>query len=146
MIRHAALVAALSLTLAGASACGSEPSPDDQSEQIAEQIVRWTRDAAAGKDEVVCAQLTAELRDRLVRESPESESCEALVDELADALSDEEKRALDRLEIRHVHVDGDRAEVHDRDVSAPKPWVRDDNGEPIVLRRVDGRWLIEDMG
>lgn len=143
MIRRHALAASLTLAATTAAACGGGTSPSDR---IAEAVSAWYRDVAAGNGKAVCARLTERARKGLVEDSALAGSCEAAVAEFSLLLTDEERRSLGRVEVGRVRVNGNAAQVHDQDLSAPEPWVRDDNDRPLRFRRIDGEWLIEDLG
>ncbi len=98
---------------------------------------------------MVCAQLTDAARNEFVQTTGivDDLSCEAAVGAFSDTLTSEEADALARTDVRRVQVDGDTASVRDTDVIVEKPWeVANVDQQPLRLRRIDGKWLIEDLG
>ena len=72
--------------------------------------------------------------------------CEDLVVDLS--ITDRDREVMRGIRIRHVTVRGDRATISPRDVTMPGGADRlrlfpDDH--PATLRRVGGRWLLEDV-
>lgn len=154
MIRSTALAATLTLAAASATACGdgtdASPASDDAVAAVKAAGHGWFRDIAAGDGRRACARLTPNARRQFAAELgfESARDCERAVAMAALMLSGEEKEALPRLRIREVAVRGDRAEVDDRDVDLPEQLTdrRSVNDRPTVFRRIDGRWLMEDVG
>lgn len=145
MTRRITLAAAATLALAALPACGG--SSNDTRAQIEDVLNAFTGAVAAGDTRTACAQLTPAAR-KLADEAKleDAAGCEAVLRKITSMLSEEEAEAFDELVVRRVHVDGDRAEVADEDVVLPAALTPELNDRPAVFRRIDGRWLLEDLG
>jgi hypothetical protein len=147
MIRRTALAATLTVAAASATACGGGT---DASDQVKETLHGWFRDVAHGNGRSGCARLTSNARRQFARQfgEPEDVDCDGAVAILNDELPPEVKTALTQVRVGRVDVRGDHAQIEDADVEFPRPLVRsrDVNEHPTVFRRIDGRWLLEDLG
>ena len=143
MLRHAALATSLTLTAITVTACGGDRDPSKQIEHV---FRGWMTDFVQGHGKSACAHLTGGAQRRFTSHFPERLSCEQAVESVND-ITEEDKREFPKTSFRVVHVDGDRAQVDDVDVNLPPSlrWLPPDD-EPMVFRRIDGRWLIEDLG
>jgi hypothetical protein len=137
---------AVALAAAGVlSGCTGQSDPD----QVSDALRAWHRGVGQA-DPGACAALTDRAMRRLVVQAelgPDA-TCGDILGRFVAQLTDEQRDALGELTIRRVRISGDRAEVHDADVTLPDV-LRDreiSNDRPTVLRRVDGRWKIDDMG
>ena len=152
MIRTAALAAAATVALAALSACGDDSSGDASSDarttQIEAVLNAFGRDAASANGEAACARFTPTGRARYgeIYDPDADTGCEARVLVSAAMMSEEEAAAFDDFKVRRIRGAGGRVEVHDEDVDVPKGLTPQPNDKPMVFRRVDGRWLIEDLG
>ena len=102
---------------------------------------------AHGDQAATCRGLTRsaveDLRDDLLLWDS---SCGELVQFIHDALTPRQRAALLQLKIRRVTVHGDRAEIADRDLDAPSVLGKSvDDGHPIQLMRIGGRWKITSL-
>ncbi len=136
----------LGTTLAlGGIATGCATSEEDR---VKDAVHAWHNDLADGRGPQACARLSDAGREDFLAGALRAGDCELLVADLASELTPTQKEFLPRIEIRRVEFRGDRAFIHSRDVALPDELAavaaRDD--EPTVLRKLDGRWLIEDMG
>jgi hypothetical protein len=147
MIRRTALATTLAVAVASATACGGGT---DASDQVKETLHAWFRDIAHGNGKSGCARLTTNARRQFAEQfgDPEAVDCDGAVAILNDELTPDVKTALTRVRVRRVDVRGDRAEIDDADVEFPRRLVRsrEVNEHPTVFRRIDGRWLLEDLG
>jgi hypothetical protein len=93
-----------------------------------------------------CALLTPAAQPQIGRLG--DGDCEAAVGFLALTYTPAEQRGLEHVTFRHVTVSGDRATSDAGDVQLPRSikYMRRPNRRPTVLRRLDGKWLIEDLG
>ncbi|HEX8082664.1 MAG TPA: hypothetical protein VF529_00130 [Solirubrobacteraceae bacterium] len=135
--------------MAGATACGAGDAGDAE-DAVADAVRGWMRDVADGNGKSGCARLTAKARRQLVEEIiPWDGRCEGAVFLLSSDLSDEVRDALRRVRVKRVRIRGDRAEVRDTDVEFPArvhQMLEESSPTKVVLRRVDGKWLLEDLG
>lgn len=113
---------ALLLVAGGLALAGCAPSTQDQ---VRDAVHEYVRAYADGDAKTVCARLTPELIEAF------KEGCEAGIAREAAGLSAEDRAKLREQEVRAVSVKGDTAKV------------RLNTGAGGSLRRVDGRWLIE---
>ena len=147
--RTRAVALALALASIGATACGAGDAAEARDSYTVREIRQvhraWLNRLAAG-DASACELLTYEARLRLVDER--YGACFMFVSQFASGLTDEQRAAFVRVGFRRVRVRRGRAEIHDRDrfVPAALVGVLADNGRPMVLRRVRGRWEIDWLG
>lgn len=138
-------VLGVSLALGGlAAGCG-----EGDEQQVKDAMGGWWADVAAGRGPQACQRLTETARTQFTAGMMlEPGDCELLVRAVAAELTPTQKKFLPRITIRRVEVQGDRALIHDRDARVPRELeqLADLDDQPTVLRRIDGRWLIEDMG
>ncbi len=117
--------------------------------RVKDSVRAWLTDLAEGRGEQACARLSDAGREDFARGMLFAEDdCESLVADFAAELTPNQKRFLPRIEVRRVELHDDRALIHDRDAALPSEideLAAPDN-EPTVLRKIGGRWLIEDMG
>jgi len=127
-----------------AAGCGTR-----EEDQVKDAWRAWATDLVAGRGPQACARLTdAGRKDFTAAVLLEARDCEVLVRAFAAQLTPTQKKFLPRITIRRVELRDDRALLHDRYVEMP-PEIDELDGrddEPTVLRRIDGRWLLEDMG
>jgi hypothetical protein len=147
MIRRRALATTLAVAATSATACGGGT---DAGDQVEETLHGWFRDIAHGNGKSGCARLTTNARRQFAEQfgDPQDVGCDGAVAILNDELPPDVKNALTQVRVRRVDVHGDHAEIADADVEFPRPLVRsrDVNEHPTVFRRIDGRWLLEDLG
>jgi hypothetical protein len=117
--RAAALLVAGGLALAGCS--------DPERDKVGASVETFVHAYAAGDTRTACARLVPEVRETF------KEGCEAGLKKETDKLSAAERARLSKLTVGDVEIKGDRADA----------WLEGQRGEPGVLRRVDGEWLIE---
>ena len=99
-----------------------------QSDRVRDSVRTFIRAYADGDVKTACSLLVPEVRDAF------DNGCEADLKQESDALSDAERTRLRELELGDVDVRGDEARVR----------LRGQRGsEAGTLRKVDGRWLIE---
>ena len=110
--------------LAALALAGCQPSDRDR---VGESVETFIHAYAAGDTKTACARLVPEVRKAF------KEGCEAGLKQEADKLSAAERTRLSQLDVRDVRIKGDRANA----------WLEGQGGQPGVLRRVDGEWLIE---
>jgi ketosteroid isomerase-like protein len=116
-MRRAVLVLAAALALAGCQ--------ESDQDQVRAAVMEYVHAYADGDAETVCARLAPELRRAF------KEGCEAGIEREAAKLSQSAREALNKQEVRSVSVSGDTARA------------RLNSGGLGTLRRVGGRWLIE---
>lgn len=147
MTRRTTLAAAATLALTALPACGGDEPPTNELETT---INGWHAAIADDDGDRACRYLTRRARVQFTDAAPLGDlgGCEGAVSRVAAMLSDDQRAAMGRLRVRRAHVDGDRAEVRAEDVEFPQALteLRDPDAAPTVLRRLDGRWLIEDLG
>lgn len=137
-------MAAASLAAGGGSSAQSRAEKDARA-----AFEGFLHALAVGDGERVCAVLAPTARKQFFPNlAVEDADCKGEVALTAFQLSDAQEAALRRARVRKVSVDGDRAEIANRDIEIGEPFVRTDEHDerPTVLRRVRGRWLIEDFG
>jgi len=144
MTRRTTLAVAATLALTALPACGDRS--NDTRAQIEDALHEFLHSALAGDAKGACSRLTAEAREQFAEGVALRGDCEATVREVAAVVSEEEAEAYSELAVRRVRVNGDRAEVADEDLILSASVTSESNDRPTVLRRVDGEWLIEDMG
>ena len=137
------LAAAASLT-----ACGG-PTSDEAA--VRQTMSDWFQRLGAGEGDAACRLLTDEARrdfEATAKEMVGRASCDAVSGFFSLGLTEAERDAFGDIEIRHVAVTGERATVRDKDVAIPAGLLTQAEGddEPTVLREIEGRWLIEDLG
>jgi hypothetical protein len=153
MIRRTTLAvataAATMLAACGGDGGGAEGDPRAEIESTFRALARAivANDGRAG-----CALMTPELRatyaDQLVGvddAEDRARRCAAAVDLLMFAWPEDHREALRHIEVRRVRVDGDRAELHDDDLTIGHADRPDPDPRPIVFRRVEGKWLIAEL-
>ena len=111
------LVIAAALALAGCQ--------ESDQDQVRAAVMEYVHAYADGDAKTVCGRLAPELRKAF------KEGCEAGIKREAAKLSKPAREALDKQEVRSVSVSGDSARA------------RLNSGSLGTLRRVGGRWLIE---
>jgi ketosteroid isomerase-like protein len=116
-MRVPVLLGAAALVLAGCQ-------QSDQ-DQVRDAVAQYVNAYADGDAKTVCARLAPELRKAF------KHGCEAGIKQEASKLSTADREALRELEVRSVSVSGDTARA------------RLNSGSLGTLRRVGGRWLIE---
>lgn len=139
-----------SLSLALAFAALPAGCRSGEQDRVKHAVHAWHADLAHGRGSQACARLTAGGRKDFLAGSLLGAfgDCELLVKDTASMLTAIQRRFLALVVIRRVEIHGDRALVHDRDVMIP-PQLRElamPVDEPTVLRKVDGRWLLDDLG
>jgi hypothetical protein len=137
----------LSLLVFAVSACGGSSS-EDPTAAVEAAFNALGRDLAAGDGDAVCRGMgeraQTQLRSATAFDGPTS--CEEAVEVAASMMPEDDKAAMDDFRFRRVRLEGNRAEVLDEDVVVPPNLDRDRNEDPMVFRRVDGTWRIEDLG
>ena len=140
--------AALVPTVVALAACGGAPDRRDVA-PIQATLDAWHTHLAHGRSLEACSQLTQELRAGTISPQQFGHDCEGTVMLLmTSVLSAEQRRLLPDVRVRRATIDGDRAVVRDEDLEIP-PGLESTayaDGEPMVLRRVDGRWRITALG
>ena len=150
MIRTATLTAAVALMTTSAVACGGDTATAGDVKTAATAMFKGV---ATGDGKSVCARMlpdvrrefTADVRDLVLGDFS---SCEHAVTIFSEGFTEGERAAFAEVRVRQVELDGDRALVHDEDVEVPRVLDEhvDRNGEPMVLTRERGRWLIAELG
>jgi ketosteroid isomerase-like protein len=117
-MRRIAIVIAAGLALAGCQ--------QSEQDRVRDAVTAYLHAYADGDAKAVCALLAPELREAF------KEGCEARIKKQSDALSEREREALHAQKVGSVSVAGDTARV------------RIEGSKSVgTLRKVDGRWLIE---
>jgi hypothetical protein len=145
------------LLVAGMAACGSrsaEPLSADAA-RAAGVVLSFDIHLARGESEAACRLLTDRAKRQLARSlalpdlgrDPQG-GCLMAAQLATDSWSAAERRAIPRIRIRRVDVDVDQATVPIDAVEFPKELehLRADGEHPNRLVRVDGRWLLDDLG
>ena len=146
MTRPLALAASLALALTSAG-CGSA----DPDAEVADVLRGWFRDLADGDGAAACSRLSPNAQRQFLDsiEPGAALGCERGVARLHGDLTPELRDAFRAVRVHHVDVRGDRAAVRDEDVEFVRPAVRaaaTESPAPVVFRRIDGRWRVEDLG
>lgn len=138
----------LAVAAAGLTACGGGTTDEAA---VRQTMGDWFQRLGAGEGAAACRLLTDEARrdfEATAEEMIGQASCDAVSGFFSLGLTDAERDAFGDVQIRRTTITGDRATVRDEDVVIPAGLLpqaeRDD--EPTLLRKVDGRWLIEDLG
>ncbi|HEX8121217.1 MAG TPA: hypothetical protein VF549_08125 [Solirubrobacteraceae bacterium] len=146
MTRRATIAAFAAICVAALPACGRAESEDE----VRETVEQFFRDLAHNNGKSTCARLTSRARAQAVElaDFPPGTPCERALGPDGDRWPPDAQRAVLSVRVRRATVHASRAEVADADVLLDEPLrsERRPNGRPFVLRRIDGRWLIEDLG
>ena len=147
MIRRTTMAAATAVAATVLPACGGATAPDPRAE-IEIALRSFGRAIVARDGRAGCALMTPELRTALAGEeaSDRDRLCATMFGFLSGMWTEDERQALDHVTVRRVRADGDRAELHDDDVELARDDEPDPDPRPMVWRRVDEKWLIEDLG
>ena len=148
MTRLTSLAAVAATAATALPACGGEARTDPRVAQVERAINEFGRAVARRDADSACARMTNAARDQLAApmSPPPWDSCITQVLTSRELLSDEEAAALDDYRVKRVRGTGDRVEVHPDDLERPRALRAGAGERPVVLRRVEGKWLIEDLG
>ncbi len=127
----------------GGVAAGCSTSDEDR---VKDRMHAWYADVAHGRGPQACGHLTDLGRSQFVAGEPPGEDCEAVVRRLGAALSDEQRSIFERIKVRRVDVDANRAMVRGRDVQLPPELqaLAPGWGETVLLR-TDNGWQIDQV-
>lgn len=136
LIAVAAVAGAVSL-----AACGGS-SEDDE---VGAVVEKWFASIADRDYKAGCELLTASAQKKVQEAGFFSDSCEDALRSLTDGWTDAERVDLKRIRVRDVKRSGDKVEVGPDQLELPPELdeVGVTDGEPAVLRRVDGRWRLD---
>jgi hypothetical protein len=146
MFRLIAATATVAMA-ASLSACGGPPPLHGDARQAADTVHAFWHHLLRDEYRQACALLTPAAQAQIGRFG--AGDCELGAMVMESSYSAAEKDGLDRITYRRVTVTGDRATIADPDIVIPRSIAHlraKPNGRPIVLRRVQGRWLIADHG
>jgi len=133
----AAVAGAVSL-----AACGGGGA-DEQARAV---VKTWFVSIADRDYEAACGVLTASARKK-VQEAGffGTDSCEKALESLTDGWTDAERADLKRIRLRDVKRSGDKVEVGPGQLELPPELdeVGVTDGDPAILRLVDGRWRLD---
>lgn len=147
--RTFAALGSVSVVAAAALGCGADQAAQARVPGPASEIRRvhhvWLERLARG-DADACDLLTQRARFAFV--NTDTGACFMAVDRFAASITPEERRAFSKVRVRRVTVSGTRATIADRDLITPPELHRLNpvNGQPMILRRVNGKWRIDRIG
>lgn len=132
-----------------AMGCASESDTD----QVRDTVVATAKAIADGDEEKACSYLAGPAQQELiVKAAPLGlRTCVDIVRTISVVLGPEEQDILSDARVGQVELRGDRAEVPDSAVRSSEGKVIQEvlpyeNPAPIVLRKIDGTWLIVSLG
>jgi hypothetical protein len=139
---------ALAALAAAAAGCGGDAAAaksNDPRPEIRRVHKLWFERLAAG-DTRACKLLTQRARFAMV--NPDDGACFHFVARFSHSVTPEERPGFSKIEVRRIKVRRARATIADHDLVLPPELAAFDlnNGRAMVLRRADGRWLIDAVG
>jgi hypothetical protein len=133
-----ALLAATALTF---SACGEQSEAD----RALGAVRTWHAALTTGDAASACGQLTDNCRRSFELDADPLGllTCHEVVEMVAEAMTDTERRALRRIKVRKIEVHGDRATIRNKDVDVPPGLQQTAEDGRTILRKVGGRWKLD---
>ena len=128
-----------------AAGCGTASDHGVGAAQVKRTVQAALGHLATGDGSAFCALATPAERARLARVFARR-NCAAAMHAVGSALSPVHRAALRHVEVNRVTVTGATATVSAADIATPddpgKGFLSDDGKPTILVRRPDGRWLI----